>query len=504
MRTSRLNFRPEFLDTLSAEELMEFNTNLERLVGGETLDQFVNRIAPHEPIPDHLSIVRDVLEQARVKPIRCTIDIGPGHAKTTMLCRGIAWWLTKSPGDLCGYLSYSDAQAKEKSAIAKLAYEAAGGALNADKKADGHWHTPHGGGLIAKGSQGGITGKRVPGLLVYDDPYRDVDEARSVAINTKIINRFKGVAFTRLQGGSIIVLHTRWAMDDLIGFIQKELKWDNISIPTVCDDENTDPLGRKLGQVAWPEKYPYELCLDDRGERIMCSHDGHLKEIETTLGPHLWSAMYQGKPRPLGHAIFHEPARFMLSDFKWEGKRGVISMDPAATAKTSADWSVILVVATEGYGINTKMWIVDCIRIQVEIPELVKRAVRVQQQYRLMVACEAVAGFKAVPQSIKAIDPRIRVFEVNPGKRKGAGRNMLIGGGDKLTRSMALAAAWNDGRVFVPMDAPWADVLIDEFQRFTGSGDKHDDQVDAGSQAWNVLYRAQPRITELAYAEGGV
>lgn len=508
---------PDQISLLTPEEQQKFRDSMAMLVGGESFKDYICRIAPDEPPPEHLYPLVDVIEQSRVQPVRVCIDIGPGHAKTTTLCRGLAWWLGLSPSDLCAYLSYSDSQARSKSAIALDAYATSGDQLRSNRESPGSWYTSFGGGLVSKGAQGGITGKRIPGLLVYDDPYKDLSEARSSAINGKIIDRFKAVAFTRLQGGSIIILHTRWAMDDLIGYILRELKWDSISIPTICNkvDEKTgvDRIGREIGDVAWPDHYPYEICLNEDGSKAMCGHDGHLKEIKLTLGDHIFAAMYQGQPRPEGHALFHEPARFQLyddpktgkkSEFSWSGKRGVISIDPAATAATSADWSVILTIATEGFGIWTKMWIVDCVRVQVEIPELVNRIVRVQKERKLWVACEAVAGFKAVPQQLRAIDPKIRVIDVTPNGKSRLSKSLYIGGGDKFTRALGLSAAWNQGRVMIPIDAPWADTLIEEFMRFTGNNDRHDDQVDAATQGWNVLYRGKKPIDQSAYADGGV
>lgn len=493
---------PAIIDLLSPEEQAEFVRSMQVLVGGERLRDFVCRVAPHEPPPKHLQPIIDVVEYSRIKPIRVCLAMPPGHAKTTMLMRAIAWWLSpnQSPGDLCAYVTYSDSHAREKSRIAKETLQDVGGDLvDSTKDGDGFWLTPQGGGLVARGSRGGLTGKRVPGLLVYDDPYKDAQEARSVAVNSMIIERFKAVAFTRLQGGSIIVLHTRWAMDDLIGYILKNHKWDSINVPAQADaidaDTGTDKLGRKMDEVAWPQKYPYEICSS------MCGHDGHLREIRETIGEHLYAAMYQGRPRPEGMAVFHEPSRYRLladarseSEFSWTNKRGAIIIDPAATARTSADWSVLLVVAMEGYGILTKMWIVDCVRIQVEIPELVRRAAAMQKRYRLMIACEAVAGFKAVPQSLRAMDPTLRVFDINTSGR------------DKFTRAMPVAAAWNSGRVLVPVDAQcaWVDGYIEECGRFTGSGDKHDDQVDATAHGWNILYRQAPKITESDYGESAM
>ncbi len=530
-----LDFDPAWVDLLSEEEQATFASSLEMLVGGESLIDFIKRVDPDEPPPHHVLPIIEVLEEARLRPVRVVFDMGPGHAKTKTLLRGIAHWLTKSPADLCAYVSYSDTQAREKSHIAKETYERGGGKLQSTS--DANWTTPQNGGLIARGSRGGLTGKRVPGLLIYDDPYKDAQEARSAAINGMVIERFKGVAFTRLQGGSIIVLHTRWDVDDLIGYILRELKWDQISIPTVCDDvgahvggkgdakTGVDRLGRHLGDVAWPEKYPYELCLEPdlrsdvqkkidskkgvihRPRRKICGHDGHLIEIRKTVGEHLWAAMYQGKPRPSGSAIFHEPGRFRLfkgpngepSEFSWTGKRGVISIDPAATAKTSADHSAIAVLAMDGFGLDARMWVVDMIRIQVEIPELVSRARRVQLLTKLLVACEAVSGFKGVGQSLRMIAARdvqgrpigtLRVVDVNPGSR------------DKFTRAQPTAAAWNDGRVLVPTDVEWADGFIERFQRFTGVGGQPDDEIDAVGQGWNLLYRERPRDKFASYQGG--
>jgi len=503
-------FDPEWIKLLPEDEQKEFVNSMEMLVGGESLRDYIARIFPDEPPPKHVMPIIDVIEQARLRPMRVVMDYGPGHAKTTTLLRAIAWWLspTKSPGDLCGYITYSDAQAREKSGIARAALEKSGGSLDADKNTEGFWKTSWGGGLIAKGAGAGIMGKRIPGLLVYDDPYKDMSEARSIAINTKVIERFKAAAFTRLQGGSIIVLHTRWAVDDLIGYILRHLKWDQISVPTLCDQvgesvpggagdakNGTDGLGRKLGEAAWPEKYPYEICLEsDRKTRKICGHDGHLKEIRKTVGENFWAAMYQGKPRPEGQLIFHEPARYRLnkgpngepSEFSWVGKRGVISIDPAATAKTSADFSAIALLAMDGYGLDARMWLVDMIRIQVEIPDLVSRARRIQLMTKLLVACEAVSGFKGVGQSLRMIAARdtdgrplgtLRVIDVVPGSR------------DKFTRAQPSAAAWNDSRILVPMDTDWADGVIERFQRFTGVGGQEDDEIDAVGQGWNLLYR---------------
>ena len=495
-KTSSSEITDEEWAQLSPQEQIELVELLESLVGGESLEQWINRSFPGELLPRHLYPIVDAIEQARVKPIRLCISYGPGHAKTTTLLRALIWWLFRSPKDLCFYVTYSAQAAHDKSRIARDYAIETGLPLKSDSKAIGHWLTEHGGGFYASGARGAIMGKRAPGLFVIDDPYKDELEARSAAINHQVIERFKA-SFTRLQGGSMLIQHTRWAENDLIGFVIKELGWDYINIPSICD-ELPDALGRRLDEVAWPEKYPYEICT------VPCGHDGHLLEIRKNIGEHLFAALYQGRPRPLGTAVFHEPARYELSKFDWTGKRGVIVVDPAITAKTASDWSAILTLACEGYGSQTRMWITDAIRLQVEMPELVKRIRRLQLLRKLMVAVEAVAGFKGVPQTLRSMDPvevvngkqvhlgKLRVLDINPGTK------------DKFARAQPVAAAWNDGRVMVPNDAPWAEEMIERFQRFTGVGDKEDDEIDAAAHGFNLLYRAQKPEEKRMYDGGGL
>jgi predicted phage terminase large subunit-like protein len=58
--------------------------------------------------------------------------------------------------------------------------------------------------------------------------------------------------------------------------------------------------------------------------------------------------------------------------------------------------------------------------------------------------------------------------------------------GDKLTRALAWANLAEEGKVYLVKGA-WIDEFLDEIFRFTGKGDKHDDQVDAVSLAFRML-----------------
>jgi hypothetical protein len=62
-----------------------------------------------------------------------------------------------------------------------------------------------------------VTGQRANFLLV-DDPLKNISEACSETIRERVWHNFLAAAETRLlPSGRIVVIHTRWHLDDLIG-----------------------------------------------------------------------------------------------------------------------------------------------------------------------------------------------------------------------------------------------------------------------------------------------
>jgi len=459
--------REVVLDALTEEEQGELVGLLEQFLAVEPIDDYIRRVYPREPPPPHLAPIIDAFERARWGPVRICFSMPPRHGKSVTLMRCIAWWLINYPLDQCAYFTYSDKKADGKSRKMRMMVEGAGVKLATDQANLRHWMLEAGGGLLTGGRGGGATGEGVSGVFVVDDPFKNRKEADSETIREDVWEWFTQVALTRQEGASYIVVHTRWHDDDLIGRLAKEHGWEYINLPAEADED--DPLERAPGEALWPERIPLS----------------ELHELRATLGEWAYYALYLGKPRPKGGAVFSgEPARFELVAFSWTGKRAVIAVDPATTAKTRADHSVALVGAMEGYGVDAKLYVIDVWRGQVETPALVQRLLDLQRRYGLMVAVEAVAGFKAVPQSLRAAAPGLRILEITPPA-------------DKFIRAQAAGAAWGRGGLLVPVDAPWADAFIRELQAFTGVGDAEDDQVDTTAHAWNTLYREQPKAPKV-------
>lgn len=455
---------------LTEAEEREYLALLEAEYGGESLDHFIRRVAPREPPPRHIEReLLPALERAGREPVRLLVSMPPRHAKSVTIMRALTWHMRRNPALLSAYVSYGAEQAETQSRWMRNVAIEAGVRLADDTTAVNLWRTRYGGGLVATGVMGRITGLGIKGWLVIDDPHKDRAEAESPVIRERVWDQFQGTFYNRLEDdASVIVVATRWHEDDLIGRIKRGEtgeSWQVIEMPAIRHPETGEPDDGDLGVALWPERFPLE----------------RLKTIRRTSGEYNWSSLYQQRPRPRGLSLFKDPVRFSLANTRLEGYRLIWAVDPAATAKTSADYSVAVLLAVKGYGDDAVVYVLDVVRLQEEIPQFVRRVAALARKRGCGVVVEAVGGFKAVPQMLRELAPGIRVVEVKPTT-------------DKFTRSQTWSGAWNSQRVHVPDDAPWAEAYIAEHLAFTGQGDAHDDQVDASVHGFDALYVPMPKV----------
>lgn len=413
---------------------------------------FITRISPRYSAPHHLRPLLDALDRAEDEPVRVLVSVPPRHAKTETILHAAARWLRRMPWDTIAYASYAADVAHSKSRLARDYAIKAGVQLRGDSNAVHEWRTTSGGGMLATGIGGSLTSHGAR-LLIVDDPFANRQEAESAVRRQAVHEWFTSTAMTRLDpNGSALVVHTRWHPDDLIGRLAKDSGWEVINLPAIDDS----------GRALWPERWTAEI----------------LNKRRVDVGEYDWASLYQGQPRPRGGALFNDAARYASPQL--DGARIIIGVDPAASEKTHADYSVAIVLAVRGVGTGATGDILEVMRLQVEVPRLVGRLRELQGRYPgAPMVVEAVGGFRAVPQMLRAVDPLLRITEVQPAT-------------DKFIRAQPVSAAWNAGRVRVPMTAPWLPSFLDEVQSFTGVRDAHDDQVDALAHAWN--HAAEPQL----------
>lgn len=172
--------------------------------------------------------------------------------------------------------------------------------LHASLATASNWRIAEGeGGLVAAGRDATITGKRAD-LLIVDDPFKNMQEADSHAMRTKIIEWYHSVATTRLgAGASVIIIQTRWHPEDLCGMLLKhdrellsELReWHYINIPAVAHPKIIDALAREPG-----------VALESARGRTK----DDFEKIERSVGKRVWNALYQGSPTPPEGGLFSQ------------------------------------------------------------------------------------------------------------------------------------------------------------------------------------------------------
>lgn len=384
----------------------------------------------------------------------------PQHGKTETIEHGLILLALRKPGLRHGYVSYNAERAEYVSRHFQRLAEVAG--LEPSGRLSDV--TLKGGTEVRFTSIGGsFTGFTVDGLLIIDDPHKDRVEAESPTLRKQVIDWFTDVARTRRHPRtSIICIATRWHPEDLSGeLIARGYPYTNLKAISEgpVDAEGrvlSDPLRRKAGESLWPAKPP-EFFEEERRDA------------------YTWESLYQGEPRGRGQTVFNFPD--ITDESRWFAEmpagltRICIGADFAYTAKTYADYSVAVVLAQVG----GTYYVLDVVRQQTE-PRLFRDQLELQHRQRpdSRVCAYVAATEKGGIEFIR--EAGIPVLGLSASEA-----------GDKFTRALSVAAAWNTGRIKLPSSAPWRDAFLQEVCGFTGQKDRHDDQVDALAAAFDGL-----------------
>lgn len=161
----------------------------------------------------------------------------------------------------------------------------------------------HQGQVFSAGILGGLTSNPAA-LIIVDDPFKNGEEAESKEIRDRVERVYWDSIDTRARalGSIIIVIHTRWHEDDLIGRLMNKQGFIYINIPTVWEKGIDKLLGRKVGEVLAPELgHTVEWAMNKKNN----------------VGSRVWNALYQGKPFIEGGNIIQR------KDIKFYNKRSI-------------------------------------------------------------------------------------------------------------------------------------------------------------------------------------
>ena len=445
-----------------------------RTVPPPSLTDYWKARYPKYQLATHIQLMIAAL--AELKPgDALIITMPPRHSKTETVKAWLEWMLGQFPDAEALYASYSVRLARTSSR--SIRNEIATGlafpkffpnvALAADSQAATDWGTNLGGFFRAAGVGGSITGMGGR-FVVVDDPLKDRKAAESEIVREGIWQWFTSALLTRLSPDAILVLmHTRWHPADLAGRVLDMLEsgegdelgglsWKHLNLAAIHDDPNAeDPMGRELGEPLWPQRFTLKRLLSMKATN---EYD--------------FEALYQQRPRKRGGQVFSDsPSRYETPIL--EDARIVITADTASSQRKTADFTAFVVMAGRGSAAEMQADVLEVRHGRFDLIQLGVVALNLQATYGVDILMEETGQSLPIIQYLTTIG--VRVKGVRPV-------------GDKFTRAQPAAAAWNQGRIRVPVNVPWVSPLLSETSSFTGTtADDHDDQVDALSYGWVEL-----------------
>jgi predicted phage terminase large subunit-like protein len=439
-----------------------------RILSRKRLLPFVEKFNPdynagwvHKDVCKRLEqFSRDVVDQ---KSPRLMLFMPPRHGKSTLASVSFpAWHLGRNPEHEFISCSYSGSLAmgfsrKVRQVLREPTYKAVFKTrLDPDSQSAEAWLTTGGGGFVAAGVGGGITGKGAH-VLVIDDPVKNREDAESQNNRDANWDWYTSTAYTRLApGGGVLVILTRWHDDDLAGRLLKSAlqggdEWEVVRYPAIAEE---DEEFRKAGEALHPERYSVEA----------------LRRIEKAVGPRDWSALYQQNPVAddgqyftRGMVNYYDP-----EDIDEDAMRYYCAWDLAIGKNDRNDYSVGIVV-----GINDRddMFVMDVVRGRFDGFEIVERILDLYEQWK-----PSIIGIEKGHIEM-ALGPFLEKRVRERGLFEAYFKDLKTGRRDKEARARAIQGRMQQGKVYFPRDASFSGPLIAELLRFPNG--THDDQVDA-------------------------
>lgn len=449
----------------------------------------------HELVADYLELVELYIRSDGENGIgRLIISEPPRHGKTEEVSRLFpSWLLGRQPDKRVILTSYGADLAQDDSKavrryVTSERYRAVFGDLSAvdtpvmlsdESRSMAGWELaePHRGGVVAAGIGGGITGKGAH-LLVVDDPFKNREEAESEAYRKRVMTWYQSSAYTRLEkGGAVVITHTRWHPDDLVGQLLQAMasdpladQWTVLYLPAIALEEKEypksdeelkemmlrgkwlpreDALGRKAGEALWEEKFSKDA----------------LERIRVNIGDYDFDALYQQLPDSESGGFFSE-GDFVIVDEAPKGLQWYRYCDLALgrTARSDRNSSGATALDKDG-----NLYVRDMLHVR-ELDEFlaqVKSWMVSDLERGTIWGIEDVA-MQAVVMREFMRDPKLAAVAVRP----------VTPNGSKMDRARPVQTRGRQGKVYL-VRGTWNRDFINQAIQFPHGA--HDDMVDSVS-----------------------
>lgn len=352
--------------------------------------------------------------------------------------------------------------------------------LSEESAAVDEWALTNGSEWMARGILTGITGNRVDGII-WDDLIKGREQADSDIIRNKTWDAYIDDLQTRRKPHAFeIGINTRWHEDDPAGRIlppdydghtglvrcQDGNDWYVVCLPAECERED-DPLGRKPGEILWPEWFTKE-------------HFAPYKRF-----PRTWNALYQQRPAP-------DSGDFFLAD--WLKPYTRQGDPPTANAIERPDRQTLTVYGASDYAVTSeggdftvhvvvgidpqsRIFLLDLWRKQASSDVWIESLCDLIQYWRPVGWAEETGQIKTGVGPFLTKRLRERKLYI--------ARTQFPTRVDKSSRAQSIRGRMAMDGLYVPIHAPWYNAFRHELMTFPAG--RNDDQVDALGLIGQVL-----------------
>jgi len=432
----------------------------------ENIDQSMFKDAKHHRA---LAKVLEKVEKGHIP--RLIVSMPPRHGKSELVSRRFVPWVQgRDPYRNVIFATYNEDFAKDFGAdvrnimtLPQYKHVFPNFGLRKGGASKSRIQTTSGGMSVFVGRGGSITG-RGGDFVILDDPIKDSLEANSPTLREQLWQWFTQVLMTRLMtaSASIVIVQTRWHEDDLIGRLtdptnphyspEEAAKWKIINLPALAEDE--DPLGRKPGELLWPERFDMEFM-----------------EAQRRLDPRGFSALYQGRPTAEDGDLFRREniKYFNRKDVPDDMRIYAASDHAVGVDKTRNDATCLLIVGVDR---NDDIYLLDCWWEKRTTDKVVDAMLELMRKWKPLIWWAEKGHIS------KAIGPFLR-------KRMGEEKvycriEEVTPVANKVQRAQSILGRMAMNKVLFPRQSVWTQKATDELLKFPNG--RNDDFVD--TLAW--------------------